>query len=247
MMLACENLSVERGNKRVLDDISCALMPGDITAICGPNGAGKSTLLSAMANLVEASSGSVKLSERDIAAMHPLTRARNIGYLPQLAQVAWDVSVANLIALGRLPHGDAGDAEIRQAMGVCDLDAFADRPVSTLSGGEKARALLARVLAGTPQWILADEPLAALDIAHQHTMLKVLRDEADAGCGVVLVLHDLSLAINHADRVLVLSEGRCVADDRPEIALASDVVDRVWGVQSRWIGEPGEKAIVVHG
>lgn len=243
MMLSCEHLSVQRGGKLVLDGIDCRLMPGDITAICGPNGAGKSTLLSAMANLVPPAQGSVSLADKDIAAMHPLTRARNIGYLPQSAQVAWDVSVRNLVALGRLPHRDAGHAEVRQAIGVCALEPFEDRPVSTLSGGEKARALLARVLAGTPQWILADEPLAALDLAHQLALLQVLRDEADAGAGVVLVLHDLTLAMNHADRVIVLDNGRIKADNAPEEALSQDVIKQVWGVDAQWLGEPGHRAL----
>ena len=247
MILSCENLTVLRGRKRVLDAISCQLMPGDITAICGPNGAGKSTLLAALANLVEPAEGRIALADREVSAMHPLTRARNIGYLPQSAEVAWDVSVRDLVALGRLPHRDAGEAEIRQAVGVCDLDNFADRPVSTLSGGEKARALLARVLAGQPQWILADEPLAALDIAHQLGLLSVLRGEADAGSGVVLVLHDLALAMNHADRVLVLDEGRLVADGAPREALSNSIIRDVWGVTTEWIGEPGRQALVTKG
>ncbi|MDE1468027.1 ABC transporter ATP-binding protein [Aurantiacibacter sp. D1-12] len=244
MMLSCESVSVQRESTLVLDQIECQLMPGDITAICGPNGAGKSTLLSALANLVTPAAGSVVLSDRDVAQMHPLTRARNIGYLPQSAEVAWDVSVRNLVSLGRLPHRDAGEAEIRQAIGLCDLEALQDRPVSTLSGGEKARALLARVLAGQPQWILADEPLAALDIAHQLAMLKVLREEADAGSGVVLVLHDLSLAMNYADRVLVLREGKLVADGTPEAALSPEVIANGWGVEAKWIGEPGSRALI---
>lgn len=244
MMLSCENLRVERGGKRVLDGVTASLLPGDITAICGPNGAGKSTLLSALGGLLTPSQGEVTLSDRVVAEVHPLTRARNVGFLPQSAEIAWDVSVANLVALGRLPHRDRGEAEVRQAIGACDLVAFADRPVSTLSGGEKARALLARVLAGTPQWILADEPLAALDIGHQLAMLKLLREEAESGSGVVLVLHDLSLAMNHADRVLVLNEGQLLADGTPEEALSPENIAAGWGVDARWLGEPGQRALV---
>ncbi|MGB3167167.1 MAG: ABC transporter ATP-binding protein [Alteraurantiacibacter sp.] len=245
MILAAHTLSINAGEKRILDRIDCALMPGDITAICGPNGAGKSTLLSVLANLVNPEEGSVTLADRKISEMHPLTRARNIGYLPQSTEIAWDVSVRNLVALGRLPHRDRGEGEIRQALGICDLDEFADRTISTLSGGEKARALLARVLAGQPQWVLADEPLAALDLAHQLAMLRVLRSEAEAGSGVVIVLHDLALAMNHADRVLVLDKGRLVADGAPEEALAESVIADVWEVSARWTGEPGQRALVV--
>ena len=127
------------------------------------------------------------------------------------------------------------------------MEDFQDRPVSTLSGGEKARALLARVLAGAPQWILADEPLAALDIAHQLALLRVLRAEAKSGCGVVLVLHDLSLAMNHADRVLVLRDGRLAADGTPDQALSPANIANGWGVKAGWIGEPGARALVIDG
>ena len=134
-----------------------------------------------------------------------------------------------------------------RALGSCDLDAFAARPVSTLSGGERARALLARVLAGEPDWILADEPLAALDIGHQLALLRVLRAEAEAGRGVVIVVHDLAVAMNHADRVLVLDGGGLAADGSPEEALSDEIIARVWGVRVRWTGEPRARALVVHG
>ena len=124
-----------------------------------------------------------------------------------------------------------------------DLIAFAHRRAQKLSGGETARVLLARVLAGEPRWILADEPLAALDLAHQLALLGHLRRAADAGTGVVLVLHDLALAINHADRAVVLDQGRIVADGTCENALDHSVIERVWGVSARWLGEPGARAL----
>ncbi len=227
-----------------LEDVTVTLQPGQITAICGPNGAGKSTLLAALAGLLLADEGEVRLDDAPLSNMHPRERAKAIGFLPQSGEVAWDVSVASLVALGRLPHGDAGKFAVAQALAATDLGDLAHRPVSTLSGGEKARALLARVLAGEPRWILADEPLAALDLAHQLAMLRVLRAQADHGVGVVLVLHDLSLAMNHADRVIVLGE-RCVkADSAPEEALSLDVIRDVWGVEVRWLGEPNSRALV---
>ena len=225
-----------------LDGVSTRFEPGTITAICGPNGAGKSSLLSALAGLLAPDAGEVSALE-----LHPRERAKRIGYLPQSGEVAWDVSVRNLVALGRLPHRDRGEDAIARAMDACDLEQFTDRPVSTLSGGEKARALLARVLAGEPEWILADEPLAALDLAHQLNLLSVLRSEADAGRGVVLVLHDLALAMNHADRVLVLRDGTLVGDGAPEHALSSELIEADWGIRTKWIGEPGHRALVVSG
>lgn len=228
-----------------LDSVTCALEPGKITAICGPNGAGKSSLLSALAGLLPVDGGDVLLDGMPLAEMPPRERARAIGYLPQDGEVAWDVAVRGLVALGRLPHRDEGAEAIEHALAALDLQAFAHRPVSTLSGGEKARVLLARVLAGEPRWILADEPLAALDLAHQQALLRRLRIDADGGAGVVVVVHDLSLAMNHADRVVVLNAGKVVADGMAEEALASDVLHKVWRVEARWLGEIGTRALQI--
>ena len=231
--------------RRRLAGVGAVLEPGRITALCGPNGAGKSTLLQCLAGLIGPDAGEVRLDGAPLP--HGPERARRIGYLPQVGEVAWDLSVAGLAALGRLPHGDRGEAQVASALATVDLAAFAGRPVSTLSGGERARALLARVLAGEPQWILADEPLAALDLAHQLALLAHLRVAADAGAGVVLVLHDLALAMNHADRVLVLDRGTLAADGAPGEALSEATIARVWGVAARWLGERGARALVAEG
>ena len=237
-MIAVANLVVAGR----LDGVTASLEPGRITAICGPNGAGKSTLLQCLAGLIEAASGQVLLGGAPLP--HGRERARRLGYLPQVGEIAWDLSVAALAALGRLPHGDRGEAQVAAALAALDLTHLAARPVSTLSGGERARALLARVLAGESHWILADEPLAALDLAHQLALLARLREAAARGVGVVLVLHDLALAMNHADRVLVLDRGALAADGPPEEALAEETIAQVWGVSARWLGEPGAKALV---
>jgi iron complex transport system ATP-binding protein len=230
-----------------LSGVSVPVDPGRITAICGPNGAGKSSLLQCLAGLLAPDQGAVKLEGADLASLHPRIRAQAIGYLPQDAEVAWDVSVRSLVALGRLPHRDRGTAQVEAALTALDLQAFAGRSVSHLSGGERARALLARVLAGEPQWILADEPLAALDLAHQLALLRNLRRAADEGAGVVLVLHDLALAMNHADRVIVLDRGTKAADGAPEEALSAAIIEQVWRVPARWLGEPGARALVAGG
>ena len=242
MMLEARNLTV---GKR-LRDVTLALEPGRITAICGPNGAGKSTLLGALAGLVAATSGEALLDGADIAAMARRDRARAIGYLPQDGQAAWDLSVEALVRLGRMPHGDRAAEPVANALTALDLTDFAQRPLSTLSGGETARALLARVLAGEPRWILADEPLAALDLAHQLRLLGHLRAAANAGAGVVLVLHDLALAMNHADRVAVLENGTLHTVGAPEAALSEQTIAAVWNVKARWLGEPGARALVAH-
>ncbi|MEO0590738.1 MAG: ABC transporter ATP-binding protein [Pseudomonadota bacterium] len=248
--LAAHDLSVERGGQRVVEAMRFALKPGEVTAICGPNGAGKSSLLMALAGLLPPASGTVHLSGSDLASMKPDARAKAIGYLPQGGSVAWDIAVSSLVALGRHPHGDAASAAgaqaVARALETAQLGPLASRPVSQLSGGERARALLARVLAGEPRWILADEPLAALDLAHQLRLMTHLRrcSEGPEGQGVVLVLHDLGLAMNHADRALVLKDGALIADGPPGQALAPEVIAQGWGVAAKWIGEDGQRALV---
>jgi iron complex transport system ATP-binding protein len=232
-----------------LTAISAAIRPGEVTAICGPNGAGKSTLLSCLAGLLEPQGGEVLLDGSAVARMTPRERARAIGYLPQSPDVAWDVSVEVLVSLGRLPWKDAPVGErqeaIDSAIAAMDLEAFRYRPVSQLSGGERARALMARVLATRPQWLLADEPLANLDLAHAAALIARFREQAGEGRGVVLVLHDLASAMNHADRVLVLDKGSLATDGPPQEALSEAVIAKVWGVGARWIGEPGAQALSV--
>ena len=181
-----------------------------------------------------------------LAALPPQQRARAIGYLPQSPEIAWDVSVETLVSLGRIPWAGAGGEEaIDGAIAAMDLAELRRRPVSRLSGGERARALMARVLAGNPRWLLADEPLANLDLGHAARLVAQFRDVAAAGTGVVLVLHDLAQAMNHADRVLVLSGGALLADGPPDQALAEEVIARVWGISARWLGEPGGMALAL--
>ncbi|MEP2736103.1 MAG: ATP-binding cassette domain-containing protein [Erythrobacter sp.] len=244
MSLVVENLSLERANETVVDGVSSAIGQSQITAICGPNGAGKSSLLMGLAGLLEAASGKVKLGDAALGSLTPQTRAQRIGYLPQSAEIAWDVSVENIVRLGRLPYGDRGDAAVEAAIAALDLEAFRTRSASQLSGGERARVLLARVLAGEPDWILADEPLAALDLAHQLNLLNHLRGAAHGGAGVILVLHDLAQAMNYADRVLVLDGGKLAADGPPHQALSEAIIAQVWGVNARWIGDNGARALV---
>ncbi|MFL0356257.1 ABC transporter ATP-binding protein [Erythrobacter sp. GH1-10] len=245
MTLSVRNLTLERGGTPVIEGLSTTLEAGTITAIVGPNGAGKSSLLLGLAGLLDPAAGTVLLDHGSLRDLGPRARAKALGYLPQSAEIAWDVAVEALVALGRLPHRDRGREEIEAAIAALSLEDLRHRPASRLSGGERARVLLARVLAGTPRWILADEPLAALDLAHQLALVAHLKGCAATGQGVVIVLHDLALAMNHADRVLVLNEGRLIADGSPEEALNRDVISRGWGVASQWIGDPGARAVVV--
>ena len=238
MTLAAHDLAIAGR----LDRVELALAAGCVTAICGPNGAGKSTLLAVLAGLLAPDGGEVRMDGTPLATLPPRERARAIGYLPQNPEIAWEIDVATLAGLGRLPwRTSPGDDRIAvdEALATLDLVPLARRPVSRLSGGERARALLARVLAGRPRWVLADEPFAALDIAHQATLLARFRALAESGAGVALVIHDLAIARNHADRVVVLDRGRIVADGPPDDALASDRLAAVWGVEASWLTELG--------
>lgn len=233
MALSLDRVTVRLGGATILDRVSATIAPGRVTAILGPNGAGKSTLLRAAAGLI-AASGTIHLDDTPIAALDRRARARALGYLPQDAAVHWNMRVAEVVALGRLPHGTSPDqdsAAIAVALDATATAAFADRPIATLSGGERARVLLARVLAGTPRYLLADEPLAALDPAHQADIVARLRAVAVAGAGVAVVVHDLLQAQLAADDAILLDAGRIVAAGPAAQVLVPEHLERIFGIR----------------
>ncbi|MBE2993312.1 ABC transporter ATP-binding protein [Sphingomonas sp. CFBP 13603] len=238
MDLIINALGVKLGKRTVLNDVSAHLRPGRVTAILGPNGAGKSTLVKAAAALVDRSTGSVRLDAQDVARMDARARARAIGYLPQDATVHWNIVARDVVALGRLPHlgahaapSPADRAAVERAMHDTETIHLADRPVGELSGGERARVLLGRVLAGEPRWLLADEPLASLDPSHQIDLLARLRGYALGGAGVAIVLHDLVQAQRAADDALLLTDGRLVAFGPVAEVMTAETLGRVFGVR----------------
>lgn len=236
MSLSVDNLGLVLGGAMVLDGVTARFAPGRVTAVLGPNGAGKSSLLGCLAGLHRPNAGVVRLDGADRAATDPRTLARRIGYLPQAADVHWDIDVATLVSLGRFPHrlrwgmSAADDAVVAAAMAATDVAGLATRTVNSLSGGERSRVLLARVLAGTPDWLLADEPLASLDPAHQLDVLDRLRAIAAAGAGVVAVLHDLNQAARVADDVLLVRAGRVVGFGAADAMLVPETIAATYGV-----------------
>lgn len=237
--LIAQDLAVTLGGQVILDGIDGRFRPGEVTAIVGPNGAGKSTLLACLAGLRRPDGGRVRLGEAPVLALPHRERARSIGFLPQTPEIAWAVDVETLVGLGRTPHSgarglsEADHVAVRAALVRTHMTRFARRDVTTLSGGERARALLARVLAGEPSWLLADEPLAGLDPGHQLDTVDLLRAfAAEDGHGVVMTLHDLDVALRLATRVIVLAGGKLIADGAPLQALTPAVLAQAYGVEA---------------
>jgi len=239
--LSAHGLVVRLGGRNVLDGLDAAFVPGQVTAILGPNGAGKSTFLACLAGLRTPRSGAVRLDGIEVLGLAPRARARRIGFIPQTPEVAWAIAARTLVGLGRTPFigarglADDDHAAVERALATAGVVDLADRDVTTLSGGERARVLIARALAGEPEWLLADEPMAGLDPGHQLDACELFRGLArDQGRGVVVTLHDLSLAARIADRIVVIAEGRILADGPPPVALAPGVLARAYGVEARY-------------
>ncbi len=255
-MLQAKDLAIRRAERMVIEGANIAIRPGAITAICGPNGAGKSSLLAGLAGLLRPVRGELSIDGKSLDGIAPRVRARTLGFLPQDAEAAWDVDVKTLVGLGRMPWravpgrparaaAQEDRSAVGEAMSAMELGALADRPLSTLSGGERARAMMARVLAGKPRYILADEPFASLDIGHARDLARLLREQAGQGRGLAVVMHDLALAMNIADTVIVLDAGRIVADAPPEQALSAETIARVWRADVRWLGQAGARALSI--
>jgi iron complex transport system ATP-binding protein len=249
--LTAQGVSVRLSGRTVLNDVSLALSPGHLVALVGPNGAGKTTLLRAFAGLVP-SDGTIHVGGDALSALPLRERARRFGYLPQGHVVHWPLAAREIVALGRYPHGatDPGrltprDSEaVLRAMQAADVVEFSARRVTELSGGERSRVALARVLAVEAPVILADEPTASLDPRHQIDVMKTLRTAADQGTLVIVVTHDLGLAARFADTVLVLSEGRLVSQGAPSQALSEQVMGEVFRI-SAYRAEYRREAVIV--
>lgn len=214
-----------------LAGIDLTLKPGELLGVIGPNGAGKSSLLECIAGL-QAYGGRIELDGQDLSRLHGLKRARRIALLPQRCQSAWALKVADVIALGRLPWGDEDAGLIEQAAQHTGVSEWLDARVDHLSGGEQARVWLARVLAGWPDIILADEPLASLDLHYQQRVLELLRQHAQGARSVILSIHDLNLAAHWCDRLVLLDSGRVHAIGTPQQVLTPESISQVYEVDA---------------
>jgi iron complex transport system ATP-binding protein len=196
-MTGLERFSLALGDKPVLHQITLRPEPGELLALCGPNGAGKTSILRALAGLVPGS--------------RP-PDPRKVAYLAQGAHSVWALTVAQVVALGRIPHGDSALAPVEHALRQCGMEALRNARIDRISGGEARRAMLARVFATEPRTFLLDEPTADLDPAASHAILRLLRETAEAGSAVIVVLHAVELAAEYAHRIVLVDHGRIVGD-----------------------------------
>jgi iron complex transport system ATP-binding protein len=250
--LVARDVHVRLGSREVLRGVSFAIRPGDLVAVAGPNGAGKSTLLRVLAGLARAERGDVRLGGSDLTTIDRRALGRSIAYLPQDRTVHWPLKGRAVVALGRIPHGSGPQrgesaedrAKIAFALRQTDAEAFADRPISELSGGERARVLIARALAQDAGILIADEPTAGLDPAHTLALFETFQRITAEGRAVVVALHDLSLALRYCPRALLLKEGSVAASGPTRDVLTEEQIGRVYGVTAR-IGDIGGVPTVV--
>jgi iron complex transport system ATP-binding protein len=249
--VSIENLSVDLGRRRVLRDVNATLAGGGLIGIVGPNGAGKSTLVRAVLGLVPPREGAIRLDGEDVAGLPRRRLARALSYLPQGQTLHWPLSVERLVALGRLPHlgplsrlREADRQAITAAMERADVIDLAGRVATELSGGERARAMLARALAVGAPGLIVDEPLASLDPGHQIDVMELLAREAEGGALVVAVLHDLTMAARYCRRLLLIGNGALVADGAPAEVLTSERLRAVYGITAL-VDVQGQSPLVV--
>lgn len=243
--VVCEARDVRlvRGGRALLDDVSLEVRASEVLALLGPNGAGKSTLLSLLSGDVTPDQGTVQFGGRDIRewSLSDLSRRRSV--LLQDNQLLFPFTVHQVVEMGRAPwrrtdREDEDNEAIAEAIKAADIGHLGNRRVPSLSGGERARAAFARVMAGRTGVLMLDEPTAALDLGHQEAVLSLARERALAGDAVLVVLHDLNLAAAYADRIALLRDGRIAAHDAPEQVLTAEIVSDVYRTPVEIIPHP---------
>lgn len=233
--IRAEGVGVELDGHLVLDGVTLDVRAGEVLVLVGPNGAGKSTLLGVLSGERRPTRGSVSLEGRELASIRHSELAQLRSVLTQENQVSFPFRVIEVVSMGRAPwarsiEGRDDIAAVQEAMDAADVAHLAGRRYTSLSGGERARVSLARVLAQRARIVFLDEPTAALDLRHQEDVMRRARALADAGCAVVVVLHDLSLASAYADRMALIAQGRLEALGAPAEVLTEERVERVYGL-----------------
>jgi iron complex transport system ATP-binding protein len=237
--LTLEAAVVHRGGRPVLHAVGCEVQAGEVVGVVGPNGAGKTTLLRAALGLQPLSGGSSHIGGEDVRRLSGPELARRAGYLPQERRLAWNLPAWRAASLGALFEPPARAREIAlEALAEVGLAGLAERGVFDMSGGERARVLLARLLATRARLLLADEPTAGLDPEAQLLAMELLRRQAAGGAAVLVTLHDLGLAARSCDRLIVLDHGRLAAEGPPAAALSPEVLAKVFALRGRLMDTP---------
>lgn len=237
--LAMSDATARLGGRTVLHGADLRVEAGELVALVGPNGAGKSSLIRAFAGLLPLTGGAARLAGDEVGALSPRERADRAAYLPQERRIAWNLPAVEVAALGApFLSGARALAAARDALEEVEAGHLADRGVAEMSGGERARVLLARALAAPSRALLVDEPIAGLDPVAQLMVMERLRARADGGQAVLVSLHDLPLAARFADRAAVMENGAVVADAVPREALRPGILERVFGLAGRWVEGP---------
>lgn len=249
LRIAASGVGVTIDGHEILRDVSLEIHAGEVLALVGPNGAGKSTLLSVLSGDVRATAGSVEIDGRDILSVRHLELARLRSVLTQENQVSFPFTVAEVVEMGRSPwartgSGDDDAAAIAAAIEATDVAHLVTRRFTSLSGGEKARVSLARVLAQQTSTVFLDEPTAALDLRHQEDVMATAAQIARGGRAVVVVVHDLSLAGAYADRVALIARGRLESVGAPAEVLTAERVRRVYGLPVEVVTRGGKPVIL---
>jgi len=251
-MLSVKNILLTIGEANILKGVSAELRRGELVGLIGPNGAGKSSLLKAILGLVSVTDGAVSLDGEQLADMAITDRAKLVSYAAQGAPVHWPLLVEHVVGLGRMPHLNpwqkltvSDEKAIAAAITATDCMHLKGRTVTSLSGGERARVLMARVLAADTPYILADEPVASLDPAHQLDVMEILKTQALSGKGVMVVLHDLALAARYCDRIIMLDGGKQIGQDTPEVMLSDEHLAKVFGVRAVRVSDGDDQFLVI--
>ena len=238
-LVTIDNVTVRLGDVTALTSITTSVSSGTFLGIVGPNGAGKSTLLRTITGMVSPETGTVLINGRPVSTLSSRERSRQIAVVPQETSVAFDFDVSDVIRMGRTPYlgrfspGTQADSEaVAAAMERTDVTQFADRPISSVSGGERQRILLARAIAQDTPLLLLDEPTASLDINHQIRTLDLISTLVADGKTVIAAIHDLNLAARYCDEVLLLDAGSFVDRGPPETVLTEETVRQTFAVDS---------------
>ncbi len=246
-LVEAEALTVRFRDHTVLDGTGLAAAKGELIGLIGENGAGKTTLLRVLADLQPTEKGEVRFAGDPLGRIPKRVYARQMAYLPQAASSHWPLEVRHLVALGRLPHRNpwqrlatADFERVEVVLRWTDTLHLAARTVTTLSGGERVRVMLARALASEPKLLLADEPVASLDPYHQLQVMELLREVAKRGAAVLVVLHDLTLAARFCDRLLLLHAGKVLAEGLPANVLTPANLERAYAITAEFGEREGE-------